>query len=808
MNKYKKIARIAAIVMIVFMFIIGCSSNAVSDVYAEIPSATIFELMVPLDDWKESDDPTRFLKETNSLVSDYSLLVHQRNIGRLAMGDFDTEVLEVFDDMISEENEQYAEAFSMLMHLRTTEFPIVPKNTADEVQFALHVHSQDWGGREDSLVEKLLEKEEYAMAFMAAREFKRRDSMGVAYSAVVTAYNGEATISRKRNLLATRKNMEGLLERTITDEKIDEIDNSYFKLRLSALEKLPALPSIGNYYDFSGNEPMLLYSNLEDDVVENLRTLNQEELNALNPSANASYCYSPLYIQSYVRAASEKTGVTFTQADAEAFLPNGIHYCDNNDLLNAVYVVSLVKIDDVEAAAAGEISGEFIGTGTGFIIDMGGYFLTNHHVISSALSDNGEPISDVSIIVFQNSEQIADPNAVVNTMSIVSYDKERDIALLKVNGSLIGATGAPPRSIFLYPYFEELSKGIAVTAMGNPSEIEFENGERKEGAIQVDQKSIGQVADSSVTVTQNLNVMFSHSAETWPGNSGGPVLLHYPHGDNAITSSEKNLNHIFAGVSTILYGDGLNTIGALNLASQARTSMNHLFGYRFLSEKTKNKVWLGVFTGHTAMGEVIVNYVFRDSPAERAGLKPGMRITKIEENIISNRYDIERFLESEGGHGGLYRVTVRNPGGNTEEEKYLVLEPRPGIGYSLFIQDNPGAYFGPINGIVSYKPYLYYSKAMKKWHQIYPVDEITQERIRSSSGEDLFALDDKFLIKSSAITSIQPLIIESGGDNNVELRIEESLLMQFDFVNPATDIVERAVRFAPILYDDIAHLIM
>ena len=126
-----------------------------------------------------------------------------------------------------------------------------------------------------------------------------------------------------------------------------------------------------------------------------------------------------------------------------------------------------------------------ISQGTGFIIDEEGYVVTNYHVIQNA-----------------NAATITTSNYENHAVSLVGYNSEFDLALLKISG--------------IYEKLElgnsdSIQVGEKVIAIGNPLGLQF---------------SVTQGIVSGVhrTGPNELSVYIQTDAALNPGNSGGPLI--------------------------------------------------------------------------------------------------------------------------------------------------------------------------------------------------------------------------------------------------------------------------------------------
>jgi len=126
-----------------------------------------------------------------------------------------------------------------------------------------------------------------------------------------------------------------------------------------------------------------------------------------------------------------------------------------------------------------------VGQGSGAIIDTKGYVVTNVHVISGA--------SSIQVVTYSGSTYD------VNT--IVGYDSNADIAVLKIDASGLRALG--------FGNSDALKVGEKVIAAGNPAGLAFTV---TEGIV-----SAFRTGDNNINYIQT-------DVPINPGNSGGPLI--------------------------------------------------------------------------------------------------------------------------------------------------------------------------------------------------------------------------------------------------------------------------------------------
>ena len=175
-----------------------------------------------------------------------------------------------------------------------------------------------------------------------------------------------------------------------------------------------------------------------------------------------------------------------------------------NELTNSLNSIALSQTDiqqqvsQIKAATSSDFSGIIeenikgvvtiqtnIAQGTGFLITNDGYILTNAHVLSGAKYAN---------IYAYNSEKYS--------ASLIGYNSNLDVALLKVSGNFDKLSLGDSDSTKL---------GEKVIAIGNPLGLSFSTSE-------------GIISARDRTGSNNLPYYFQTDASLNPGNSGGPLI--------------------------------------------------------------------------------------------------------------------------------------------------------------------------------------------------------------------------------------------------------------------------------------------
>ncbi len=236
--------------------------------------------------------------------------------------------------------------------------------------------------------------------------------------------------------------------------------------------------------------------------------------------------------------------------------------------------------------------------GSGFIISPDGYLVTNNHVVENA--------TEITVNLQGKSNKLSSTKAV-----IVGADAETDLALLKIE------TDSP------LPYLEfgdsnKLEVGEWVIAIGNPFGLDHSV---TKGIISAKGRNIqAGPFDSFLQTDASIN----------PGNSGGPLI---------------DMQGKVIGINTAIIASGQG-IGFAIPSDMARDIIEQL-----KQHKTVKRGWLGVQiqavddATAAAMGlnearGALVSEVFANEPAEKAGIKPGDIIIKVDGQDITDNTDL------------------------------------------------------------------------------------------------------------------------------------------------------------------------
>ena len=242
-------------------------------------------------------------------------------------------------------------------------------------------------------------------------------------------------------------------------------------------------------------------------------------------------------------------------------------------------------------------------SGSGFVVSKDGYIMTNYHVIQTAVEEG----YDVSVMFYDGSTY---------TASIVGYEKDNDVAVLKIdadkelNPVTIGDSN-------------ETQVGDTVYAVGNPlGELTYT---MTSGMVSALDREISTEEDGTT-----IN-MFQIDAAINSGNSGGPVYNEKGEVIGIVTAKYQN-----TGVEGL--GFAIPIADAVDIANDLITN-----GY------VTGKAYMGVtvITVSSSVAEyynmVEGAYIYaldENSCAAKAGLQVGDIITKIGDTEVKTASDL------------------------------------------------------------------------------------------------------------------------------------------------------------------------
>jgi len=239
--------------------------------------------------------------------------------------------------------------------------------------------------------------------------------------------------------------------------------------------------------------------------------------------------------------------------------------------------------------------------GSGFILSKDGYVLTNSHVVAKA--------DEITVKLTDKREFKA---------KLIGSDARTDVALLKIDGA-----GNLP--VIRVGDDNALKVGEWVVAIGSP--FGFDNS-----------VTAGIVSAKGRQLPDENYVPFIQTdAAVNPGNSGGPLF---------------NMNGEVVGINSQIYSRSGGFMGisfaipidvAMNVADQLKAKGRVSRGRIGVTTQEVSKALATSFGLAQAHGALVTN-VEKGAPADKAGLKPGDILLKVDGQAIQSGGDLQRAI--------------------------------------------------------------------------------------------------------------------------------------------------------------------
>jgi S1-C subfamily serine protease len=269
--------------------------------------------------------------------------------------------------------------------------------------------------------------------------------------------------------------------------------------------------------------------------------------------------------------------------------------------------VALARVDEsvVDVNVTRSYQGA-TGAGSGILLSAGGEVVTNNHVVAGATS--------ISVVDFADGRTFS--------ATVVGYDRDADVALLKLSGAR-HLRRAPLGSS------ARLRIGDPVTAVGNAGGLGGKPSATS-GALIALSRSI--TAEDEFGSAEALKGLLETSAPLQPGDSGGPLVSAAGRVIGMDTAGSSRLSRLASAVG---YAIPINT--ALRLAREIEdgraSGAVHVGPTAFLGAVTEEAPYLN--GGSVTQGPVVTD-VIPGTPAAQVGLVAGDVLTSFADTQITS----------------------------------------------------------------------------------------------------------------------------------------------------------------------------
>lgn len=272
-----------------------------------------------------------------------------------------------------------------------------------------------------------------------------------------------------------------------------------------------------------------------------------------------------------------------------------------------------------------------MGSGSGVIINSEGYILTNNHVVAGAREDGIE--------VTLNDKRV------FKKVKVVGTDPTTDLAVIKIDGNNL-PTATLGNS-------EELQVGEWVLAIGNPLGL---RSTVTAGIV----SAIGRGGIGVISGDYSIESFIQTDAAINPGNSGGPLVN--------LFGEVIGLNTAIATTNARYQGYGfavpinIAKYVAQDIIQYGKVRRGYL-GVQIgqIDETMSKALKLGKLTG------VLIQGMVKDGAAEKAGLKQGDVILKIDGREMAAPNEVQSYIATK--HPGDVVAITLNRDGKIIEKK-------------------------------------------------------------------------------------------------------------------------------------------
>ena len=276
---------------------------------------------------------------------------------------------------------------------------------------------------------------------------------------------------------------------------------------------------------------------------------------------------------------------------------------------------AVVTVSTKGVTSNGFFQQQYEGVGSGFIINEDGYILTNYHVIEGA--------SEISVTLSDNTTVAA---------KVVNYDENQDVAMLKITDSDVKI----PAVVELGDS-DQLRQGESVIAIGTPLSTNLSQTVTN-GIV----SALNRNVETESGVMQNL---IQTDASINPGNSGGPLVN--TRGQVVGINTMKATGTDTEGIG---FAIPINDISD-KIESLSKPILNLGISIRTVDETLANKLSM-------EQGLYVVE-VNEFSPAEKAGVKPGDLIVKVDGQRVKTFDELKEIKNSKNDGDTITLEVIR-----------------------------------------------------------------------------------------------------------------------------------------------------
>lgn len=261
-------------------------------------------------------------------------------------------------------------------------------------------------------------------------------------------------------------------------------------------------------------------------------------------------------------------------------------------------------------------NGKLVGIGSGFIYDIKGYIMTNHHVIDEA--------TEIKVKLTSGDNVVA---------SVVGSDEYADIAVIKVDQSHV-------KRVAKLGDNNKMKVGDTVFTIGSPISIDYA-GTVTRGILSGKNRMVAVSVSNSSSSDWIMNVMQTDAAIN-PGNSGGPLCN--VNGEVIGINSMKIVKSEIEGIGFAIPIE--DAIEYAKLIISGEKIQRAYLGISMIDLTVSNQYLRqqGITIDESITSGVVVVSTEKDGPSAKTGIEKGDVIVKIGEYDVTSVAELRYYL--------------------------------------------------------------------------------------------------------------------------------------------------------------------
>lgn len=261
-------------------------------------------------------------------------------------------------------------------------------------------------------------------------------------------------------------------------------------------------------------------------------------------------------------------------------------------------------------------NGKLVGIGSGFIYDIKGYIMTNHHVIDEA--------NEIKVKLTSGDNVVA---------SVVGSDEYADIAVIKIADTYV-------KRVAKLGDNSKMKVGDTVFTIGSPISIDYA-GTVTRGILSGKNRMVAVSVSNSSSSDWIMNVMQTDAAIN-PGNSGGPLCN--INGEVIGINSMKIVKSEIEGIGFAIPIE--DAVEYAKLIISGEKIQRAYLGISMIDLTVSNQYLKqqGITIDESVTSGVVVVSTEKDGPSAKAGLEKGDVVVKIGKYDVTSVAELRYYL--------------------------------------------------------------------------------------------------------------------------------------------------------------------